>query len=120
MSIDFIKRIDDSLDKLSKKRAEMLRDLNLPRSAISNWYERGNIPAGDICAKIADYLHVDTHWLITGIKAGNLTFEEMDLIRKWRVLKDVQKAPIKILIDNYYKEFLSKVEQAKAEGFKIV
>lgn len=60
------------------------------------------------------------YWLITGIRRNGLSFEEIDLVQKWRVLKDIQKNPIKILINNYYEEFMKEVRQAKAEGFKIV
>lgn len=104
MGMDFVVRIDESLKKNGKKRAEMLRDLNLPRNAVSNWYEHGNIPAGDICAKIADYLQVDTHWLITGVDASKISAEEQELLQKWRILTDAEKNPIEVLINNYYQE----------------
>ncbi len=64
--MEFVRRIDGCLDNQGKKRAELLRDLNLPRNSITNWDSRGNIPAGDICMRIADYLGVGAEWLLTG------------------------------------------------------
>ena len=48
--------------KISKNK--LLTDLNLNKSAFVNWGNRGNIPSGDVIAKIADYFHVSTDYLL--------------------------------------------------------
>lgn len=48
--------------KISKNK--LLTDLNLNKSAFLNWENRGNIPSGDVVAKIADYFHVSTDYLL--------------------------------------------------------
>ncbi len=48
--------------KISKNK--LLTDLNLNKSAFVNWGNRGNIPSGDVVAKIADYFHVSTDYLL--------------------------------------------------------
>ena len=101
--IYFVKRIDERLNSVRKKRAELLRDLDLPRNAISNWEGRGNIPAGDICIRIADYLGVSVEWLVTGKEAA-LSSEERTLLKQWKVLSEEQKDTIRTLLDKWVSE----------------
>jgi len=39
-------------------------DLDLDKSSFFNWERRGTIPSGDVVAKIADYFHVSTDYLL--------------------------------------------------------
>ena len=48
--------------KISKNK--LLMDINVNKSAFVNWENRGNIPSGDVVAKIADYFHVSTDYLL--------------------------------------------------------
>ena len=103
----FVKRIDERLDAERKRRAELLRDLELPRNAITNWEDRGNIPAGDICLKIAEYLGVSVEWLLTGKESG-LTSEERKILNIWNSLSDDQKHNAGILFDAWTAENAAK------------
>ena len=98
--VSFVERIDEELDFKGMKRAELLRLLGLPRNSISNWLERGNIPAGDICLKIADYFGVSIEYLITG-KNNDSTQEERWLISQWKQLSDEQKSSIRFLLNGW-------------------
>lgn len=98
--VSFVERIDEELDFKGMKRAELLRLLGLPRNSISNWLERGNIPAGDICLKIADYFGVSIEYLITG-KNNDSTQEERWLISQWKQLSDEQKSNIRLLLNGW-------------------
>ena len=98
--VSFVERIDEELDFKGMKRAELLRLLGLPRNSISNWLERGNIPAGDICLKIADYFGVSIEYLITG-KNNDSTQEERWLISQWKQLSDEQKSRIRLLLNGW-------------------
>lgn len=48
--------------KISKNK--LLADININKSSFVNWENRGNIPSGDIVAKIADYFHVSADYLL--------------------------------------------------------
>ena len=109
--IYFVNRIDEILDKQGKRRAELLRDLELPRNAITNWSDRGNIPAGDICIRIADYLGVSVEWLVTGKEAA-LSSEEKTLLKQWQILPPAQKDTIHTLLDKWESEHQSKEKKA--------
>jgi len=98
--VSFVERIDDELVYKGMKRAELLRQLELPRNSISNWLERGNIPAGDICLKIAEFLDVSVEYLITG-KSGGITKEEHWLLSQWQHLTDDQKNNIRLLLNGW-------------------
>lgn len=98
--IYFVQRIDEILEKNGKKRAELLRDLELPRNSITNWSDRGNVPAGDICLKIAEYLNVSVEWLISGKESG-LSNEEKWLLSQWKALDPAQKDTVRTLLDKW-------------------
>lgn len=48
--------------KISKNK--LLTEINVNKSAFVNWENRGNIPSGEIVAKIADYFNVTTDYLL--------------------------------------------------------
>lgn len=100
----FVKRIDEALEKKEGKRAELLRDLKLPRNAITNWSDRGNIPAGDICLKIADYLGVSVEWLISG-REGKLSAEQIKMVNALVVLNETQKETLFTLVDKWLADY---------------
>lgn len=109
--IQFVERIDTALTGRKESRASLLRDLELPRNSITNWNNRGNIPAGDICIKIADYLGVDVRWLVLGEESDHVTLtpEEKKLLAAWEELSAQDKEEIQMLID-----FKSKAAKAKS------
>ena len=109
--IYFVNRIDEILDKQGKRRAELLRDLELPRNAITNWSDRGNIPAGDICIRIAEYLGVSVEWLVTG-KENGLTSEERTLLRQWKLLTPEQKDTVSTLLQKWESEYQAREKTA--------
>lgn len=41
--------------------------IGISDSSIGNWKNKGTIPSGEICYKIAKYFNVNTEWLISGI-----------------------------------------------------
>jgi len=44
---------------------KMLTDLRLGKSSMVDWKERGNIPSGEVVARIAKYFDVTTDYLLT-------------------------------------------------------
>ena len=94
----FVKHIDERLLELGLKRSELLRSCNLPKNSISNWLERGNVPAGDVCLRIADFLNVTVEWLITG---QSMNAEEKELISLYRDLNTEQKATVKMMVKGF-------------------
>ncbi|MHB1152063.1 MAG: helix-turn-helix domain-containing protein [Eubacteriales bacterium] len=45
-------------------RNKLLKDLNINKSAILNWTQRGTVPGGDTLTLIADYFGVTTDYLL--------------------------------------------------------
>lgn len=99
--VSFVERIDEELDYKGMRRAELLRKIGLPRNAISNWIERGNIPAGDICLKIADELGVSVEYLINGYDKKQLKREQRDLLNQWELLTNEQKETVQTLLKKW-------------------
>lgn len=109
---DFVLRIDSVLKKLNLKRASLCSDLGLSSTAITDWARRGTVPAGDICLKIADYLHVSAEWLITGKEEG-MSNEEKKLLMIYQKLTAIQKDTIWTLLDKWEREIEVKEEAEK-------
>lgn len=109
--IQFVERIDNLLLNRKESRAEFLRHLNLPRNAITNWNNRGNIPAADIAVSIAKYLGTTVEFLVLGEsqEAPELTAEQKRLLASWEELSESDKEEIEMLID-----FKNKAAKAKA------
>ena len=99
--IYFVKRIDSQLEKMGIKRAQFLRLVGLPRNAIGNWNERGNIPSGDVCVKIADFLNVSVDWLISGEEIEGLSNEERWLLKQWEQITPEQKDTVRTLLEKW-------------------
>lgn len=109
--IQFVERIDNLLLNRKESRAEFLRHLELPRNAITNWNNRGNIPAADIAVSIAKYLGTTTEFLVLGEESENVTLtpEQKKLLAAWEELSQADREEIEMLID-----FKNKAAKAKA------
>lgn len=60
----FIERVSALISAQGITRNKLLMDLQLDKSSFLNWERRGTIPSGDVIAKIADYFHVSTDYLL--------------------------------------------------------
>lgn len=60
----FLERVAALIDAQGITRNKLLKDLQLDKSSFLNWERRGTIPGGDVVAKIADYFHVSTDYLL--------------------------------------------------------
>jgi len=60
----FLERVAALIASQKITRNKLLMDLNLDKSSFFNWERRGTIPSGDVVAKIADYFHVSTDYLL--------------------------------------------------------
>lgn len=102
---ELVERIDNLLIKTNKKRTPMLLELELPRTAMINWYNNNNIPAGDILFKLANYFNVSMEYLLTGKEEGkefNINLPEGDkiLLEKYNKLSEENKKIVLSLIEN--------------------
>lgn len=60
----FLQRLHDLIDAAGITNNKLLTDIGINKSAIFSWETRGTIPSGEIIAKIADYFHVSTDYLL--------------------------------------------------------
>ena len=90
---ELVERIDNLLIKTNKKRTPMLLELELPRTAMINWYNNNNIPAGDVLFKLANYFNVSMEYLLTGKEEGKeLSFEEKEILSIFNSLPEEKKS----------------------------
>jgi len=60
----FIERVSALIAAQGITRNKLLTDLKLDKSSFLNWERRGTVPSGDVIARIADYFHVSTDYLL--------------------------------------------------------
>lgn len=109
---DFVMRIDSILQEKNLKRAALCTELGLSSTAITDWARRGTVPAGDVCLRIAEYLHVSAVWLITGKEEG-LSIEENKLLSIYKDLTPDQKDTIWTLLEKWDAENKTRAEAEK-------
>ena len=62
--MQFLQRLLSLIDSNGISKNKLLTDLGINKSAIFAWENRGTIPSGEIIAKLADYFHVSTDYLL--------------------------------------------------------
>lgn len=90
----------DRLQALCKQRGTsvsgMLSELGLSTGSTGNW-KKGQLPKGDILAKIADYLNTSIDYIVYGEFRTDLTDEEKQMVELYRT--SPERARYKILCD---------------------
>lgn len=108
--ITFVERIKKILNEKDIKQTSMLLELGLPKSAIANWEQRGNIPAADVVLKIANYLGVSMEYLLTGETTQTPNFQQFEKLpeeelKKYKIVQmdidDLANYDEQIMLGNY-------------------
>lgn len=60
----FLTRVKELIKSRGITKNKLLVDTGINTNAFTNWENRGTIPGGDVVAKIADYFHVSTDYLL--------------------------------------------------------
>lgn len=96
--MNFTERLRQVMEERKVSMTELAREIGTRQSTISNWMDRGTIPAADTALRVAMYLDVDLVWLITGEHEETkyndnlkLSAPERELIRYYRELTVEQK-----------------------------
>lgn len=74
----------------------MLKTLNLSTGSTGNW-KKGQLPKGDVLAKIANYLDTSIDYIVFGEFRNNLTENEIKLIQLYQ--KTPERAKYKVTCD---------------------
>lgn len=101
-----VERIDKKLKEKRLKRKDLCSKIGVNRTSITQWDINGNVPRGDVCVKIADFLGCDLRWLITGEKedAGLAEIKKQtgDLLDLWyKQTPSQQQVVLNLLQMNY-------------------
>jgi transcriptional regulator with XRE-family HTH domain len=72
----FLKRVDDQLHKLNKKRPWLSDKANISLSNINNWFAYNRLPRIDDGKAIADALDISLDYLMTGKKNQKPQFDD--------------------------------------------
>lgn len=104
--VTFVERIKELLKEKGENPAILLKAIGLPKNSITNWEQRGNIPAADIVFKIANYLNVSMEYLVTGEENKSDDFKKLkdftvDELKFFRFKTEEEKEDEKILLNNY-------------------
>ena len=90
-----VSRILSLMDEKGINAAQLTRTLGLANSLITEWKKGKSRPSMDVIIKISDFFDVSTDYILgrTEIRKAldpsfNLTQSEMDLVQKYRGIKD--------------------------------
>jgi len=108
--------IVERIDTLLKEKGETRKALVAvgaikDTQSVTNWLQRGTIPAADVALAIADYFNVSVRWLLTGKDEAGLSREEWNLISSYGCLTAENKRNVRGLIDT----MLSVSDEGKKE-----
>ena len=62
--MDFLHRVLDLITSRGISKNKLLTDIKINKNAFVDWDKNKTIPGGDVVAKIADYFHVSTDYLL--------------------------------------------------------
>lgn len=97
--------LQELLQEKNIKPAELSRTINVPASTIYSIIKRDNMKVDiDVLIKISDALGVPAEYFYdkrTTNKLSDLSFDEIELIKKYRLLTDEQKGAVDANI-NYF------------------
>lgn len=60
----FLTRVKELIKSHGITKNKLLVDVGINTSAFTNWENRNTVPSGEVIAKIADYFHVSTDYLL--------------------------------------------------------
>lgn len=60
----FLTRVSALIESRGITRNRLLLETGINTNAFQNWEKRGTVPSGDVVAKLADYFHVSTDYLL--------------------------------------------------------
>lgn len=60
----FLQRVLDLLKSEGISKNKLVTSLGINKNSFVDWENHGNIPSGEIVAKLADYFHVSTDYLL--------------------------------------------------------
>lgn len=96
---EFSDRLNKKIKESGLKRTAFADEVGIKNQSITDWEKRGTIPAGDVCLRMADFLDVPVDWLISGKTEGGMSEDEMELVRKFRMLPPEQKSIVETLVN---------------------
>ena len=105
----FYERLKLSCQKQNTTVTNMLKDLELSTGSTGNW-KKGQLPKGDILAKIADYLHTSIDYLVFGEYRSDLREDERKIIDMFRSVPDMAKYKVLCDFETIVQSEIKKIE----------
>ncbi len=96
---EFSDRLNKKIKESGLKRTAFADEVGIKNQSITDWEKRGTIPAGDVCLRMANFLNVPVDWLISGKTESGMSDDEMELVRKFRMLPPEQKSIVETLVN---------------------
>jgi repressor LexA len=102
------KLIFERVEQLRKAQGKLQKDIcdyaGIAVQTLGNWDRHDSMPAADTAIRVAEYLGVSVHWLITGNDDVELSYEEKNLLNKYNHLDERGKHTAQALIETLIKE----------------
>lgn len=92
-------RLFDTMTSKNIKSSDLAKKLNINKSIISAWKNRGTNPPMEYAVQICELLDISINFLITGKDEDNISLEEQKLINAYRLADSGMKAAARKLLD---------------------
>ena len=92
----FYERLQELCQKRNTSVSRMLQDLEFSTGNTGNW-KKGQLPKGDVLAKIAEYLETSIDYIVFGETGRGLSDEERRLLELYEMTPE--RARYKVLCD---------------------
>lgn len=111
----FSNRLQSIMVKRNVNQAELSRVLNVDSTTVGKWILQKSLPRMGIIQKLSEYFQVEKGYFLSSDynlhfppeKTNNFTKEEENLIKKYRCLKDSDRACINYILDSFSHKNLS-------------
>lgn len=92
-------RLFETMNKKNIKMAELARCLDVNKTVISAWKSRGTNPPIEFTVQICKLLNISIEYYITGKEGQDLSQEEENLLKAYRLAEPAIQTATKKLLD---------------------
>lgn len=115
----FSNRLRQAREQLGLTQGELAKRLGCTKSAIGNYENGVSSPKEEILLKLFDVLEVDPNFLFQdsfSLSDVSLSFEETNLIKKYRALDERGKSAVLATLNNEYNSIIGEKSDLLSSG----
>lgn len=105
-------RMFKTMSEKGIKSIDIANHLNITKSVLSNWKNRGTNPPAEYIVPICELLGISIEYLLTGTEKNNLTENEKELLESFKFLPDREQIKLIGIVEDKAKKFKETSEKS--------